>query len=309
MEEMERYLHRLITRHRSATKEGKPAQYIPELARQNPDALAITAVTTEGRTYGAGECPGYFTLQSIAKVITLIVALMDRGEEAIFHQVGMEPTGDPFDSLYKMELTAGEKLRKPLNPMINAGAMVVCSLVRGNTLDERIQRIIHVIKEMSGNPEVHIDWSVYESERETADRNRALAYILKEYHMIQRVEETLELYFQQSSISVRCEDLARIGLCLAQNGRNVDGKQVIPESVARIVKTFMVTCGMYDQSGEFAIRVGIPAKSGVSGSIVAAIPFRMGIGIIGPALNERGNSVAGLRILRDLSMEWNLSIF
>ncbi|MFS8580389.1 MAG: glutaminase, partial [Novibacillus thermophilus] len=141
------------------------------------------------------------------------------------------------------------------------------------------------------------------------DRNRALAYFLKEHGMIEDVEEVLDLYFRQCAIVVTCEDLAKIGLCLAQFGKNAEGRQVVPPDIARLVKTFMVTCGMYDESGEFAIRVGIPAKSGVSGAIMASVPNRMGIGVVGPALNKRGNSIAGVKLLEDIAREWELSIF
>lgn len=303
---MQDLLRELVKKHLPATREGKLADYIPELSRRDPHTLGVTVVTGDGESYSAGDCPVSFTMQSISKVITLILALMDRTGEEVFARVGMEPTGDPFNSIYKLEV---QKPAKPLNPMINAGALVVSSLIRGDSVEERLERVLDLVRKMAVNPDIGIDESVYRSERDTGYRNRALAYFLKEHKVIEEVEEALDLYFRQCSIAVTCQDLARIGLCLARYGRTIRGDQVIPQPLARLVKTFMVTCGMYDASGEFAIRVGIPAKSGVSGGIMASVPHRMGIGVYGPALDAKGNSIAGVRLLQDLSRSQDLSIF
>lgn len=303
---MQNLLEALVAKHRPAAREGKVAEYIPELAGQNPDLLGVAVVNPQGEMHAAGAYRHRFTLQSISKLIALMVALMDHGEEVIFSKVGMEPTGDPFHSLYKLEIASEAK---PLNPMINAGAIVVSSLIRGKSVDDRVKRMIHLVREMAENPEIDLDRAVYRSERETADRNRALAYFLKGCGVIDDVEETLDVYFRQCSICVDCLDLARMGLCLAQNGVTLEGKRVIPEDVARLAKTFMVTCGMYNASGEFAIRAGIPAKSGVSGGILALVPGRMGIGVFGPALDKKGNSITGVRLLEDFSIKMGLSIF
>lgn len=303
---MQNLLEALVAKHRPAAREGKVAEYIPELAGQNPDLLGVAVVNPQGEMHAAGAYRHRFTLQSISKLIALMVALMDHGEEVIFSKVGMEPTGDPFHSLYKLEIASEAK---PLNPMINAGAIVVSSLIRGKSVDDRVKRMIHLVREMAENPEIDLDRAVYRSERETADRNRALAYFLKGCGVIDDVEETLDVYFRQCSICVDCLDLARMGLCLAQNGVTLGGKRVIPEDVARLTKTFMVTCGMYNASGEFAIRAGIPAKSGVSGGILALVPGRMGIGVFGPALDKKGNSITGVRLLEDFSIKMGLSIF
>jgi len=303
---MHRLLESLVERHRPAAREGKVAEYIPELAKQDPHLLGVAVANPEGEVHAAGAYRTRFTLQSISKLIALMVALMDHGEEAVFSKVGMEPTGDPFHSIYKLEIA---REAKPLNPMINAGAIVVSSLIRGGSVEERVERMLHLVREMADNPEIDLDQAVYLSERETADRNRSLAYFLKGCGVIDDVEETLEVYFRQCAIQVDCLDLARMGLCLAQNGVTVRGKRVIPANIARLAKTFMVTCGMYNASGEFAIRAGIPAKSGVSGGILALVPGRMGIGVFGPALDKKGNSVTGLRLLEDFSQELGLSIF
>ncbi|PTX58330.1 L-glutaminase [Melghirimyces profundicolus] len=303
---MQSFLKELVEKHRPFTREGKLADYIPQLAKQNPSALGVSVRTCEGGVYSAGDCPIEFTLQSISKVITLILALMDRGEEEVFDHVGMEPTGNPFNSIYDLEVNSPGK---PLNPMINAGALVVSSLIEGSTVEERLERILTLVRDMAENPDIGVDEAVYHSERVTGYRNRSMAYFLKEFGIVDDVESTLELYFKHCSISVTCDDLARMGLCLARYGEDEKGRQVVPRPIARLVKTFMVTCGMYNASGEFAIKVGIPAKSGVSGGILASVPERMGIGVFGPALDEKGNSHAGVRLLKDLSREWNLSIF
>ncbi|EGK11889.1 glutaminase 1 [Desmospora sp. 8437] len=304
-ESMKAFLEELVNQHRPSVGEGKLADYIPQLSEQDPTALGISVRTCDGEVYSAGDCPERFTMQSISKVITLILALMDRGGEAVFERVGMEPTGDPFNSIYKLEQAPG----KPLNPMINAGALVVSSLIKGSTVEERVGRVLSLVRRMAENPKIELDHAVYYSERATGFRNRSMAYFLKEFGMIEDVEATLELYFQQCSIAINCDDLAQMGLCLARLGQNDAGEQVIPRELARLVKTFMVTCGMYNASGEFAILAGIPAKSGVSGGILASVPERMGIGVFGPALDEKGNSVGGVRLLKGLSRELNLSIF
>jgi glutaminase len=187
--------------------------------------------------------------------------------------------------------------------------MVVTSLIRGETAEEKVERVLRLIKEMTGNDQIRLSEKFYASEEEHAHRNRALAHFLRELKLIEDVEQTVQAYLRQCAILVTSEDLAKMGLCLAQYGVNLAGTMLFPEEIARLVKTFMVTCGMYNASGEFAINVGIPAKSGVSGGILASVPHKMGIGVIGPALDEKGNSVGGVSLLEDLSKELGLSIF
>lgn len=303
---MRKQLEEYIQKNRAIAVQGDVANYIPELRNASINTLGATVATTDGDIVSAGDCNVKMTMQSVSKVITLMLALMDQGEDIVFDHVGMEPTGDPFNSIYKLEV---RQEAKPLNPMINAGAIVVSSMIIGKNVEDRLERIMDLVRVMSGNPDISYSREVYESESVTGDRNRSLGYFLKGHGVIEDVEQVLDLYFRQCAIEVTCEDLAKIGLCLANDGRNLDGKQVVPRDITRLVKTFMVTCGMYDASGEFAIRVGIPAKSGVSGAIMASVPNRMGIGVVGPALNEQGNSIAGVRLLEDLAREWRLSIF
>ncbi|MFC7441298.1 glutaminase A [Laceyella putida] len=303
---MQQTLEQLIEACYSLTGEGNCAEYIPLLAEVNPKQLAIAIITHDHQVYQAGDYQALFTLQSISKIFALALAVMDQGEAKVFDRVGMEPTGDPFNSIYKMEIFSYEK---PLNPMINAGAMVVTSMIKGRTAQEKVERLLALLREMTGNPKIDMVEEVYQSEMEHANRNRALAYYLKELGLIEDVEATLEAYIRQCAIQVTCEDMARMGLCLARYGVTDRGTPLIPTAISKMLKTFMVTCGMYNSSGEFAIKVGIPAKSGVSGGILAAVPNRMGIGVFGPALDRKGNSVAGVKLLEELSKRFDLSIF
>jgi len=287
---------------------GEVASYIPELAKQDPQQLGVSVCFPDGTVYSVGDADTRFTLQSISKIFSLIVALCQNGSEYVFSRVGKEPTGDPFNSIVKLEMI---KPHKPLNPMINAGAIAVAGMIRGKNVEERIGSILDLLKKMTQNPDIRVNQAVYESEKRTAARNRALAWFLKDSGVLEGdVEETLDLYFRHCSIEVTAKEVARMGMVLALDGLDPkSGERCFPREVARICKTFMVTCGMYDASGEFAIDVGIPAKSGVAGGILATVPMRMGIGVFGPALDDKGNSVAGIRLLQHLSKTWNLSIF
>ena len=300
-------LERLIEENALCYKNGKLADYIPELANVNPATLGVSLVDTEGKIYSAGDYTSKFTMQSITKVITLMLALMEKGFAEVFNHVGMEPTGDPFNSIIRLETI---KPAKPLNPMINAGAIATVSLLSGNG-EERINKILELVRRMSGNSSIQFNEKVYRSELQTGDLNRSLAYFMRNYRVIKGdVAEHLDVYFKQSSIEVTVKDIAQMAAVMANDGIDlVTGERIIPKEIVRIAKTFMVTCGMYNASGEFAINVGVPAKSGVGGGIMAVAPHKYGIGVVGPALDEKGNSIAGLKILQSLSKELNLSIF
>lgn len=289
-------------------EKGEVAAYIPELSKSNPRDLGVSVTFLNGATYSVGDSAKRFTLQSISKLFSLLIALMDRGPDEVFAVVGKEPTGDPFNSIVKLETMTPHK---PLNPMINAGAIAVSSLIKGRDVQERLDKVLDLLKQMSGNHTLGVNQHVYKSERATADRNRALAYFMKDSGIIEGdVEEVLDLYFLHCSIEATTEDVSAIAVVLANNGIHPQTKQqLVPPEYARICKSFMVTCGMYNASGAFAIDAGIPAKSGVGGGILASVPNKMGIGVYGPALNDKGNSLAGVLFLEELSKEWNLSIF
>ena len=301
-------LKKLVNEARKYTSGGKVADYIPELGQANPHDLSIAINYPDGKCISAGDIDKKITLQSISKVISLALVLMERGERYVFERVGMEPTGDPFNSMIKLETVDPGK---PLNPMINAGALVVTHMIKGSSVEERFKRLLGFIRELVGVPDITYNEKVALSEFETAYLNRSLCYFLKQHQTItEDVETLMDLYTKQCAIEMNCLDLARIGMIFAMDGVDPqNGKVVIPENIARICKTFMVTCGMYNASGEFAIKIGIPAKSGVSGGIMGAVPGKFGIGIFGPALDEKGNSIAGMKLLESLSSNYKLSMF
>lgn len=305
---MNRLLEAVVENNRHWTKEGKVATYIPELGKADPNTLGICITTLHGEEYFGGDYETKFTIQSISKVITLMLALLDNGRDRVFSKVGVEPTADAFNSIITLET---KNTQKPLNPMINAGAIATVSLIEGKNSEESFNRILNFTRKITGNPDININNDVYNSEKATGHRNRALAYFMKSTGVIETdVEEVLDVYFKQCSMEATCKDIARIGAMLANDGvLPWSGERIIPRHVARIVKTIMVTCGLYDASGQFAVEIGVPAKSGVGGGILAAVPGRMGIGVLSPALDARGNSIAGLKALEELSKELDLSIF
>ena len=305
---MKRILDTIIDKNRHWTKEGNVASYIPELSKADGEALGMCVTTLDGEEFFAGDYETKFTIQSISKVVTLMLAIIDNGVEYVFSKIGMEPTEAAFNSIINLE---NNNDQKPLNPMINAGAIATVSLISGDTAEEKFNRILKFTRKITGNPDININESVYASEKATGDRNRSLAYFMKSTGVIEGdVEDVLEVYFRQCSMEVNCRDIARIGAMLANAGVIIsNNERVISREATRIIKTIMVTCGMYDASGNFAVHIGIPAKSGVGGGIMAAVPRRMGIGVIGPALDDKGNSIGGIKVLEELSRELDLSIF
>ncbi|GAA0779436.1 MULTISPECIES: glutaminase A [Clostridium] len=304
---MKRILDSIIDDCRKWTSKGEVASYIPELAKANPEALGIWVTNLGGEEYFAGDWDTKFTIQSMSKVITLMLAILDNGIEYVFTKVGMEPTESGFNSITNLEI---HEQKQPLNPMINAGAIATVSLINGETAEDKINRILTFTRKITGNDDIGVNYNVYESEKKTGNRNRALAYYMKGNGIIEGdVEEILDVYFKACSMEITCKDIARIGAMLANDGVLLNNERVISREACRIVKTIMVTCGMYDASGKFAVHIGIPAKSGVGGGIMAAVPRRMGIGVVGPALDAKGNSIGGIKILEKLSHELDLSIF
>jgi glutaminase len=247
-------------------------------------------------------------MQSVVKPMILLLALMDSGIEKVRALVGVEATGKPFDAFnYSDQALTGAHI----NPMINTGAIALCTLIHGDSYDVKFERLLELTRLLADNQDLEVDESVYMSEKETGNKNRALAYMLKAYGMIHDpVEEILDCYFKACSILVDCRDLARIANVFAHHGLNpITGKQMFPKEFARYVNATLATCGMYDGSGEFALNVGFPAKSGVGGGIMGVIPRRMGIGVYAPALDKHGNSKAGVQVLAQLSEHLDLNIF
>ncbi|QED47399.1 glutaminase A [Cytobacillus dafuensis] len=301
-------LQNIIDEVRPLTEAGVVADYIPALAKATKNDLAVAIYEANNNCLYAGSYLKNFTLQSILKVLVLALALQDRGVEYVFERVGMEPTGDPFNSISKLETSIPSK---PLNPMINAGALAVTNMIRGESDAEKWNRIISFVKCLSNKKNLSYDAEVATSELKTAWLNRSLCYFMKQHNVIDGdIEDLMMVYTKQCAIEMNCFELARIGAVFALNGLDPEtGERLIPIHIARICKTFMVTCGMYNASGEFAIKVGIPAKSGVAGGILAVVPEKFGIGIFGPSLDKKGNSIAGIKLLEILAQQYDFSIF
>ena len=289
---------------RPATDLGQTATYIPELGKMDKHQLGACVFTREGGRFSAGDTQVRFSIQSISKVISLAVALELCGFDTVFEQVGMEPSGDAFNAMGKLE-AAGSS---PSNPMINAGAIAVDSYLEPKI---SFEEMLAFTRKLCMDPEITLDEKVHHSEISHISRNRAIAYLLENKGVIRsNVERTLDFYVRMCSLSVTAESLAGLGLMLACGGIcPATGERLLSPDTVRVVKTIMLTCGMYDGSGTFAVQVGIPSKSGVGGGILSVVDRRMGIGIFGPALDGKGNSVAGEQVLRHLSRQLHLHIF
>lgn len=281
------------------------ANYIPELAKANPDWFGICLVTTTGAVYEVGDSQQPFTIQSISKPFVYGQALEDNGRNEVLKKVGVEPTGDLFNSI-SLEPDTG----RPRNPMINAGAIATAGLIAGKTINTRFKRILDTFSNYAGRA-LTLDESVYRSESETGHRNRAIGHMLRNFDiLVSDPMPVAELYFMQCSISVTCRDLAMMAATLANRGTNpVTGKQAIRGEYIENVLSVMGTCGMYDYAGEWIYRVGMPAKSGVGGGIIAVLPGQLGIGVFSPPLDVHGNSVRGIRVCQELSQHFGLHLF
>lgn len=305
---MEAILEQLMEECRPYAQRGTVASYIPALAKADQNALGIYVLDCNGLHIQAGDSKTRFTVQSIIKPLLLLLALIDNGEEYVRARVGVEATGKPFDAI---NVTDQALLSDHLNPMVNMGAIAMCTLIRGKDYNERFQRLLQLTRRLANNPDVDINEEVYLSEKATGNKNRSLAFLLKSYGLVHDdVEEVLDCYFRACAIEMDCKDLARVAFALCNKGKVFStGEELFPARYAHYVNAIMMTCGMYDGSGEFAVNVGVPAKSGVGGGIMAVVPGRMGIGIYAPALDKKGNSSAGIQMLKRLSEQLELSIF
>jgi glutaminase len=276
--------------------DGAPAGYIPELATVDVDQLALAVVGPRGRVWSAGDDEALFTIQSMSKPFVLALALRERGRDAVLSKVGAEPSGEPFNAISLEEGTG-----RPANPMINAGAIATTGLIPGDSVEERTGRILGLFSRFAGR-ELQVDESVYSSESATGDRNRALAHLLRSYDVIEApVDTVVESYFRQCSVLVSVRDLAVMAATLSFGGFNpVTAERVVDEAVARDVLSLMASCGMYDFSGEWLLRVGLPAKSGVSGGLLAVAPSQFGVAAFSPRLDRHGNSVRAIAAVESL---------
>jgi len=286
--------------------EGQVADYIPELARVDPGLFAISVMCVSGELHGAGDTDHRFTLQSVSKPFLFGLALEEHGREKVFARVGVEPSGDAFNSIIQLEM----KSKRPHNPMINAGAIAVTDLVAGTDPSDRLKKVLWALGRYMGRTPA-VDMSVFVSERSTGHRNRAIAHLLRAFGMMgPDIEASLELYFQQCAVQADCRELATMAATLANGGLNpVTGERALPAEYVQDVLSVMFTSGMYDSSGEWAYTVGVPAKSGVSGAILMVRPGRLGAAVYSPRLDEHGHSVRGLKVCRELSERLGLSLF
>jgi glutaminase len=286
---------------------GKVADYIPALARVDPHRFGMAVTALDGTSAATADAAEPFSLQSISKIFTLTLALDVAGQD-LWRRVGREPSGNPFNSLVQLEHESGI----PRNPLINAGALVVTDiLVSRHGVDGAIAAIVDFVRSLTGNPNVSVDMEVMESERAWGHRNVALANFMKSFgNLDNRPHDVLEVYFHQCAIALCCNDLSRAVTYLAAGGRDpLSGRTIVSPERARRLNALMLTCGHYDASGEFAFRVGLPAKSGVGGGIAAVVPGALGVAVWSPGLNEQGNSLVGTLALERFSQLAGHSVF
>jgi glutaminase len=287
--------------------EGKVADYIPALANVDPGKLGIAVADRQGRVWGAGDCDEAFSIQSISKVFMLALAL-ERVGPALWDKVGREPSGSAFNSIVQLESEKGV----PRNPLINPGAMVVTDQLMGaRGPDAAIADLLALLRAQARDEDAQVDEVVAASEAQTGSRNRSLAWFMKSFGVLSNeVEDVLAAYFRQCAVAMSCRQLARAGLFLAFDGRDPEtGEQVIAWHRARRINSVMMLCGHYDNSGEFAFRVGLPGKSGVGGGILAIAPGHGSIAAWSPALNAAGTSAAGAAALEALVQKTDWTVF
>lgn len=298
---VETYLSNLIDY--CSEDSGEVAAYIPELAEADPNHLGIAFAMPDGKLYTAGDADVEFTIQSISKPFTYALAIADRGLDEVLRHIDVEPSGDAFN-----QISLDPDTGRPRNPMINAGAISAHSLVSGNGEQERTDRIIDFYSTLAGR-ELGVAEDVFEGELSTADRNMAIAYMLRTVGILDcDPNDIVRGYTRQCSVSVTVKDLARMAAVLAAGGRTPEGKQVIAPEVNRQVLSVMTSCGMYDAAGDWLTTVGIPAKSGVAGGLVGVLPGQVGIAVFSPRLDKHGNSSRGVRIFERLNGDMGLHL-
>ena len=300
---------RLLAGIHTRTKEntgGHCYNIAPDVFAVDPDAHAICITTVDGRRFTAGDHDAAFLIQSISKVFVYGLALEDYGREAVLQNVDVEPSGNAYDAIIRLE----QRSKRPHNPMVNAGGIATTALIKGRGPAQRLDRILHMYRRYLGH-EAHIDMRTCLAETRSGDRNKAIAYLLRHFGMLENeVDDALGLYLQQCSAVIDCADLSVMAATLANGGLNpLTGQRAIAEQYVGDLLTVMYTCGMYDFAGEWSYRIGLPAKSGVGGGILAVVPGKMGIAVYSPRLDRRGNSIAGIKALEAVSAELDLHIF
>ena len=303
--EMEKIIKSIYENYAGDLGRGKVADYIPPLAKVSPDKYAISVCTVDGKRYNIGDYTEKFSIQSISKVFTLAMLAPMVGKE-LWECVGKEPSGSPFNSLVQLEYEKGI----PRNPFINAGALVIT-----DKLVERVpdlnDKVLEFVRGLSGDNDIFYNREVAASEYVTGERNKALAHLMKSFGNFKgKVSQVISAYCHHCSIEMSTEQLAKAFLFLANGGVNpLNGEVVVGTRDAKRINAIMLTCGFYDESGDFAYRVGMPGKSGVGGGIVAVIPGKLSIAVWSPELNVHGNSYRGIATLADFTTELGISVF
>ena len=286
-------------------RDGEVATYIPELAKARPDDFGICLATVDGQVFTVGDWQQEFTIQSMCKPFAFLMALEEFGRDAVLEKVCVEPSGDAFNSI---ELEP--RTMRPFNPMINAGAIAIASMIKKSSREKGVRAFVDKMQMAAGRP-LEIDHAVLASEAATGNRNRAIAYLMLNCGIIDAaVDHALHQYFSQCSLLVNCRDLSMMSVTLANMGINpVTGQQVFGLEYVKDVLAVMFTCGLYDYAGEWAYRVGLPAKSGVGGGILAVVNRQLGIAVYSPRLDAKGNSVRGIGVCKDLAQHLGLHAF
>jgi glutaminase len=314
-ERVESQLEELYRRHLSQFADEVTSYYTPGFGYHKPikpdpdqERFAICLATLDGEVRCAGDHDYRFALQSISKVFVHGMALDLHGRERVLARVGVEPSGDVFNSI---SVVFDEQNHRPHNPMVNAGALVTTDLVRTGDTEADLEYILASLRRYAGNPDLRVNEDILAGELETADRNRALSYLMRSFGMISHdVDENLTMYLRQCSVEVNTRELALMGATLANGGVNpTTGEQAILPNHVRDVLSVMHMCGMYTFAGQWAYRVGIPAKSGVSGGIMAVVPGKLGIAVFSPGLDEHGSSVRGTKVCEEISRRLGLHVF
>ena len=298
-------LHQIAHELRPVIGQGKVANYIPELAKVSPRHFGMAVVTISGQVHAVGDAQMPFSIQSISKLFTLVMALQLEGER-VWSRVGREPSGTPFNSLIQLEAENG----KPRNPFINPGALV-CTDILCTRYAVPENAVVEFLRPLSGNRDIHYNRAVAASERRTAHRNAAMAHLMKAFgNLHNSVDDVLDAYCRHCAIEMNCVELARAVTFLAHGGTHPEGRtEILDTSLAKRLNALMLTCGTYDSAGDFAFRVGLPAKSGVGGGIVAVMPGECGVCVWSPALEPSGNSLAGSLALERFTTLTGRSIF
>ena len=285
--------------------DGQVAPYIPELASIDPKKFGVHLVTMQGEQYGFGDHLERFSIQSIGKVLSLTLAFQQKGD-VLWDRVGVEPSGNPFNSLWQLEYEKG----KPRNPLINSGAIVICDILCSLYANPKAE-LLKFIHQVSGQQEINFNPLVAESEKKLGFRNAALINLMKSCGNIDNeIDIVMDLYYHMCSIEMSCAELANTFMLYSNHGiLKSTGETIISSSMAKRINAIMQTCGFYDEAGEYTFKVGLPGKSGIGGGIVAIHPGEYAVAVWSPRLNPKGNSVKGMRLLETLTSKTGLSIF